>query len=101
MQQDCVFKVDYDTVNRKIEDECKRGLEFLQKAIEAPINVTQEKIKSRFKCLENQIYELEKQNNLLYQFKKYLWEIWRVIYHYYIPIPIKKMIGYFWTLIKQ
>ena len=34
-EKDCIFKVDYDVVNKRIEEERKRGLDFLKMALEA------------------------------------------------------------------
>ena len=30
-ERDCIFKVDYDVVNKRIEEERQRGLDFLKK----------------------------------------------------------------------
>ena len=99
-QKDCVFKIDYEGVNRRIEHERQRGLDFLQKALEAPVTKTQEKIDVRMEYLEQRVCELEEQNNLSYQFKKYIWEKWLVIYYGYLPTPIKNIIHLFWQMIK-
>lgn len=100
-QRDCIFKVDYEVVNKRIEEERQRGLEFLQKALEAHVTKTQEKINARMKYLENRVCELEEQNSLSYQLKKYLWEKWLIVYHCYLPMPIKKCISFFWQKIKK
>ena len=99
-EKDCVFKVDYAVVNERIEQERQKGLEFLKKALEAPVKITQEKIDSRITYLENRVKELETENNLKFQLKKYLWEKWLIIYHGYLPTPIKNIIHIFWQIIK-
>lgn len=101
MQRDCVFKVDYEVVNQRISKECQRGLDFLNKALEAPIKITQEKMDARTRFLENRVCELMKRDNLSYQLKKYMWRKWTKIYQTYLPRPIQKTIGFFWHLIKN
>ena len=99
-EKDCVFKVDYAVTNERIEQERQKGLEFLKTALEAPVKITQEKIDSRITYLENRVKELETDNNLKYQLKKYLWEKWLIIYHVCLPTPIKNIIHIFWQMIK-
>ena len=99
-EKDCVFKVDYAVTNERIEQERQKGLEFLKTALEAPVEITQEKIDSRITYLENRVKELETENNLKFQLKKYLWEKWLIIYHGYFPTPIKNIIHIFWQMIK-
>lgn len=93
-KKDCIFKVDYGVVNKRIEEECQKGLDFLKMALEAPVQVTQEKFDSRVKFLENKVCELEQQTNLKYQIKKELWNLWLIIFHKYMPEPVKKMIRF-------
>ncbi len=96
MDRDCVFKIDYNQVNEKIAYERQRGLDFLKKALDAPIKVTQEKIDTRLRYLEKRVVELEKQNNLPYQ----LWQTWKNIF-FYLPEPVKMTISFFWKFIKK
>ena len=91
-QRDCIFKVDYEKVNQRIEEERQKGLEFLKKALEAPVGKKEEKIEARMKFLENKVYELETQATLKYQIKKSLWNLWLIIFHKYLPNPVKNMI---------
>ena len=91
-ERDCVFNVDWDVVNRRIEEERQRGLEFLKKALDAPCGKFEEKQAVRTKYLENKVCELESQANLKYQIKKELWNLWLVIWHKYLPNPIKCLI---------
>lgn len=100
MQNDCIFKIDYNMVNQRIAEECSHGLEFLKKALDAPTNVTQEKINTRIKYLEKRVTTLEKQNNLSYQMKNFLWKRWLVMYHCYLPKFAKRIISLFWPIIK-
>ncbi len=99
-EKDCVFKVDYAVVNERIEQERQKGLEFLKTALEAPVKITQEKIDSRITYLENRVKELETENNLKFQLKKYLWEKWLIIYHVYLPNFVKALIRIIWHQIK-
>ena len=57
-QRDCIFKVDYEKVNQRIVEEAQKGLDFLKKALEAPVGKREEKIEARMKFLENKVYEL-------------------------------------------
>lgn len=91
-QRDCIFKVDYEKVNQRILEERQKGLEFLKKALEAPVGKREEKIEARMRFLENKVYELETQATLKYQIKKSLWNLWLIIFHKYLPNPVKNMI---------
>ena len=92
LEKDCIFKVDYDRVNQRIEEERQRGLYFLKKALEAPVGKREEKIEAKMQFLENKVIELEQQATLKYQIKKELWNLWLIIFHRYLPNPIKKII---------
>ena len=91
-QRDCIFKVDYEKVNQRIAEEAQKGLDFLKKALEVPVGKREEKIEARMKFLENKVYELETQATLKYQIKKALWNLWLIIFHKYLPNPIKNII---------
>lgn len=91
-ERNCIFEVDYDVVNKRIEEERQRGLDFLKTALEAPVQVTPEKVEARMKFLENKVCELEHQATLKYQIKNYLWEMWLIIFHKYLPEPVKNII---------
>ena len=93
-EKDCIFKVDYESVNKRIEEERQRGLEFLKKALEAPVKVTPEKVEARMKFLENKVCELEQQATLKYQIKKELWNLWLIIFHKYLPEEVKNIIRF-------
>ncbi len=95
MERDCVFQIDYNQVNEKIAYECQRGLDFLKKALDAPIKVTQEKIDTRLRYLEKRVLELRQQDSLLYQ----LWQTWKNIF-IYLPEPVKMIISFFWKIKK-
>lgn len=91
-QRDCVFKVDWEKVNKRIEEERKRGIDFLQMALDTPCGKFKEKQEVRTKFLEETICKLEQQANLKYQLKKELWNLWLVIWHKYLPERIKNII---------
>lgn len=91
-KKDCIFKVDYDVVNKYIGEERQRGLDFLEMALEAPVQVTPEKVEARMKFLESKVCELEQQATLKYQIKKELWNLWLIIFHKYLPEIIKNII---------
>lgn len=90
--KDCVFKIDYAKVNKRIEEERQKGLAFLQKALESPVGKFEEKQAVRTKYLEDRVAELESQANLKYQIKKELWNLWLIIFHKYLPEPVKNII---------
>ena len=91
-ERNCIFKVNYDVVNKRIVEERQRGLDFLNRALEAPVQVTPEKVEARMKYLEHKVCELEQQATLKYQIKNELWNLWLVIFHKYLPTPVKKVI---------
>lgn len=100
-EKDCIFKVDYEVVNKRISEERQRGLDFLKMALEAPVQVTSEKIEARMKFLENKVCELEQQTTLKYQVKKELWNLWRIIFHKYLPEPVKNGIRILRKLVQR
>lgn len=89
-EKDCIFKVDYAAVNKRIEEERQRGLDFLKRALDAPVRITQEKIEARMKFLERKVFEFEKHATLKCQMKKELWILWLIIFHKYLPKLVKK-----------
>lgn len=90
--KNCIFKVDYEKVNQRIEEERQKGLAFLQKALESPVGKFEEKLAVRTQYLEETVSKLEQQANLKYQIKKELWILWLIIFHKYLPEPIKNII---------
>ena len=93
-EKDCIFKIDYEKVNRRIAEEAQRGLDFLKKTLEAPVGKKDEKMEAKMQFLENKVYELEKEATLKYQIKKELWNLWLIIFHKYLPSPIKNVIRF-------
>ena len=91
-EKDCIFNFDWNWVNEQINYERQRGLEFLQKALDAPVGKQKEKEEVRTIYLEEKVIKLEQQANLKYQLKKELWNLWLVIWHKYLPEPIKTII---------
>lgn len=91
-KKDCIFKIDYEKVNKRIEEERQRGLDFLKKVLEAPAGKFKEKQEVRTRFLEEKICELEEQATLKYQVKKNLWELWLIIFHKYLPEFLKNII---------
>lgn len=91
-EKDCIFNFDWNWVNEQINYERQRGLEFLQKTLDAPVGKQKEKEEVRTIYLEEKVIKLEKQANLKYQLKKELWNLWLVIWHKYLPEPIKTII---------
>ena len=93
-EKDCIFKIDYEKVNRRITEEAQRGLDFLKKTLEAPVSKKEDKIEAKMQFLESKVYELEKEATLNYQLKKELWNLWLIIFHKYLPSPIKNIIRF-------
>lgn len=96
MKRDCIFKVDYEKVNANIEKQRQIGLEYLKKALEAPVCKQKEKLDAKIAFLEEKICEMEEELTLKNLIKKELWNKWLVIYHCYLPKFIKNIISYFW-----
>lgn len=92
-EKDCMFKVDYEKVNKRIAEEAQLGIDFLKKALEAPVGKKEEKVEARMQFLENKVRELEEQATLKYQIKKELWNLWRIVFHKYLPKCIKNIIS--------
>lgn len=90
--KNCIFKVDYEKVNQRIKEERQKGLAFLQKALESPVGKFEEKQAVRTQYLEETVCKLEQQANLKYQIKKELWNLWLIIFHKYLPEPVKNII---------
>lgn len=93
-EKNCIFKVDYDRVNQRIEEERQRGLDFLKTVLEAPVGKREEKIEAKLRFLENKVCELETQATLKYQIKQELWNLWLIIFHKYLPNFIKSIIRF-------
>lgn len=92
--RDCIFKIAYEKVNQRIKEEQQRGIDFLNKALESPAGKKEEKIEIKMQFLENKVCELEQQATLKYQIKKKLWNLWLIIFHEYLPNPIKNIIRF-------
>lgn len=93
-KKDCIFKINYEKVNQRIEEERYKGINFLKKALETPIDKQEEKNKANIQFLKTQVYELEKEATLKFQIKKALWDFWLLIFHKYLPNPIKNIIRF-------
>ena len=94
-EKDCIFNINYEAVNKKIDEERKKGLDFLKKALTSEIINTKEKTEAKIKVLDNRLAETAVQNNPVYHIKTFIWENWLVIYHYYLPEPVKNIIRFF------
>ena len=90
--KDCIFKIDYEKVNKRIAEERERGLLFLKKALDAPAGKYEEKQKVRTRFLEEKLCQLEQQATLAYQIKKSLWNLWLIIFYKFLPEPLKTII---------
>ena len=91
-KRDCIFKIDYEKVNKRIKEERQRGLDFLRKVLDTPAGKFKEKQEVRTMFLEEKICELEQQATLKHQVKKSLWELWLIIFHKYLPEFLKNII---------
>ncbi len=90
--KNCIFNVDYEKINLRIDEERQKGIDFLKKVLDAPVSKKEEKIEARKQFLENKVCELEKEATLKYQIKKKLWNLWLIIFYKYLPSPIKNII---------
>lgn len=93
--KDCIFQYDKDTVNKRIEEEKDKGLKFLEKALNAPIQITEAKKEVRLRYLEERVSELEEQNNFRYHLKQKL-----LIIFGYLPKFLQNLIYNSWLKIK-
>ena len=100
-KNDCLFNINYEEVNKKIDYERQRGLNFLKTALESSVKNTQEKLNIKKEYLENKIIELENKNNISSQIKIYIWKKWLTLYHQYLPKIIKLIIGFLKNIIKK
>ena len=89
---DCIFNPNYEKVNKLIDIERKKGFVFLEKVLHSPHRISSQMISTRTKFLEMLIEELKQQANLKYQIKKELWNLWLIIFHKYLPEPVKNII---------
>ncbi len=92
-QKDCIFKIDYNEVNKTIEKERQRGIDYLKRAIDAPTFINENKINARLNYLEKRVAELEKQNTLKVQLLKKIWQIWLTLF-YNMPNFIQRIIQF-------
>lgn len=86
-EKECVFDIDYSNVNTRIEEEKQKGLKFLEKVLNAPVQTTQAKQEVYLKYLEQRVSKLEEQNNLRYQLRELYLPI-----HYHLPKFIQRII---------
>jgi len=89
---DCIFNPNYEKVNKLIDIERKKGLAFLEKVLHSPHKISSQMISTRTKFLEILIEEFKQQANLKYQTKKEVWNLWLIIFHKYLPEPVKNII---------
>jgi len=95
-EKDCIFEINYEALNSRIKEEALKGIEFLNKALNAPVKLTKEKYESRIKYLENKTLELERKTHP----KEYLWQKWLIIYSN-LPEPVQKIISSAWHAVKK
>lgn len=90
-EKECVFDIDYSQVNTRIEEEKQKGLNFLDKVLNTPVQVTQAKKDVRLKYLEQRVAELEERDSFKFQLKlKCL-----IIFHY-LPKFLQNIIYNCW-----
>lgn len=93
--KDCIFKYDKELINKRINEEKEKGLKFLEKALNAPIQITEAKKEVRLRYLEERVSELEEQNNFRYQLKLKCIEIFELL-----PKCLQEFIYQTWLKIK-
>lgn len=82
-EKDCIFKIKYEKVNKRIEEEKQKGINFLKKALEAPIGKKQEKIEAKIQFLENKVLELEEEKQIKNIIKTFIWDKWLFIFYHF------------------
>ncbi len=88
---DDIFEVDYTFTEKIIEKERIKAKLFLDKISGSKENIEKSN-EHKIKYLEFKVRELEKQTTLKYQIKKELWNLWLIIFHKYLPEPVKNII---------
>ncbi len=100
-QRDCIFKYDFESVNKNIQLSKLQAIEFLKDALEYEHSLTVEKMEHYLWQAKNKILEQEEQLTLKNLLKSFIWKKWLHIYHYYLPEFMKKMIGTVYLWIKK
>ena len=85
-----IFKIDYDYVNKLIEKERQKGLEFLKNAFDAEPT----KLKEKQEVYEKFIIEMKSKKRIYNNLKEFFWICWLFIFHNILPNPIKNVIRF-------
>lgn len=85
-----IFKIDYDNVNKLIEKERQKGLEFLKNAFDAEPT----KLKEKQEVYEKFIIEMKSKKRIYNNLKEFFWICWLFIFHNILPNPIKNVIRF-------
>lgn len=90
LNEDCIFKIDFDSVNRLIEKERQKGLEFLKKAFDSEPT----KFKEKQEVYEKFLAEMKLEKRIYNNLKEFFWIWWLFIFHNILPNPIKNIIKF-------
>ena len=93
--KDCIFKIDYEKVEKRIKIEQQQGLEFINKTIKEDVENTQEKETAKqklIKCVEKENSEKKAID---------LWEWWIFILINFFPEFLRVTILFVWKRIKR
>lgn len=100
-QKDCIFKYNFELVNENIKICKKEAIDFLQKAFAAEHEVSEEKAEHYLWLAKNKIIEQEETLTIKNLINRLIWRKWLQIYHYYLPVFLKKIISLIYMHIKK
>lgn len=83
-----IFKIDYDNVNKLIEKERQKGLDFLTKAFDSE----PAKLREKQEVYEKFLAEMKLEKRIYNNLKEFFWICWLFIFHNLLPEIIKNKI---------
>lgn len=92
IEENSIFKINYGIINEKLNTIRHEQLKLIKEVLSKPKVQKQEQDNVKLVYLEKKINDEEKYCDLKYQIKKELWNLWLVIFHKYLPEPIKTII---------
>lgn len=93
--KDCIFRIDYEKVNERIENERRKGLELIKKALSSSYEPSGLNGSLKIKYLEERLQKIENENKLPGILKTFIWNRWLEFYYKYLPEPLKNIIRFF------
>ena len=88
-EKDCIFNVDYEKVNKNIEKQRQKGLNFLKRSLEAKSNKKDEKQKVYEYCFHEREFE---KKNYIKCLKDFFWLTWLFVFYNILPETLRNII---------